>query len=136
MWPDQPEYRPTKWLPGASFRVAITSEYLGVGYIIGPKTAGTIFAGGVFSWLVLMPAIRFFGESLTGPLYPSTIPISQMDAGRIVVELRSPDRRGCRGRCGTHHTGSNAADDCERAHPGLKDIRAQRAAGSGAVQPA
>ena len=54
MWPDQPEYLP-KWLPGASFRAAITSEYLGVGYIIGPKTAGTIFAGGVFSWLVLMP---------------------------------------------------------------------------------
>src|SRR5450432_3470824 len=54
MWPGQPEYRP-KWLPGSSFRAAVTSEYLGVGYIIGPKTAGTIFAGGVFSWLVLMP---------------------------------------------------------------------------------
>src|SRR5271167_4638695 len=70
MWPIQPEYQP-KWLPGASFRAAITSEYLGVGYIIGPKTAGTIFAGGVFSWLVLIPAIRFFGQSLPGPLYPS-----------------------------------------------------------------
>src|SRR5882757_7383520 len=82
MWPGQPEYQP-KWLPGASFRAAITSEYLGVGYIIGPKTAGTIFAGGVFSWLVLMPAIKFFGQNMPGPLYPSTIPIAQMSPDQI-----------------------------------------------------
>src|ERR1700693_4475762 len=70
MWPGQPEYRPA-WLPGASFRAAITSEYLGVGYIIGPRVAGTLFAGGVISWLVIMPAIQFFG-SLSGnvALYP------------------------------------------------------------------
>ncbi len=61
MWPSQPEYQPP-WLPGASFRAAITSEYLGSGYIIGPRVAGTLFAGGVISWLVLMPAIRFFGS--------------------------------------------------------------------------
>src|SRR5882762_1966577 len=29
IWPGQPEYRPN-WLPGASFRAAVTSEYLGV----------------------------------------------------------------------------------------------------------
>src|SRR6202044_1966028 len=78
MWPGQPEYRP-KWLPGSSFRAAITSEYLGVGYIIGPRVSGTLFAGGVISWLVLMPAIKFFGSlSPTVPLYPSTVPIPQM----------------------------------------------------------
>ena len=44
MWPSQPEYQPA-WLPGASFRAAVTSEYLGVGYIIGPRVAGTLFAG-------------------------------------------------------------------------------------------
>src|SRR6202167_5018028 len=56
MWPEQPEHQP-KWLPGASFRAAVTSEYLGVGYIIGPRVAGTLFAGGGISWLVLMPPI-------------------------------------------------------------------------------
>ena len=77
-WPEQPEYRPS-WLPGASFRAAITSEYLGVGYIIGPNVAGIFFAGGVFSWLVLMPAIKFFGSlAPNSALYPSTIPIPQM----------------------------------------------------------
>jgi putative OPT family oligopeptide transporter len=72
-----PTYNP-KWLPGASLRAAITPEYLGVGYIIGPRIAGVIFAGGVFSWLVMMPAIKFFGSLVPTPIYPSTIPIAQM----------------------------------------------------------
>ncbi len=76
-WPATPTYDP-KWLPGSSIRANVTSEYLGVGYIIGPRIAGTIFAGGVFSWLVLMPAIKFFGAGLTQPVYPGTVPISAM----------------------------------------------------------
>jgi putative OPT family oligopeptide transporter len=74
-----PTYNP-KFLPGASLRAAITPEYLGVGYIIGPKIAGVIFAGGVFSWLVMMPAIQFFGSLVPTPIYPSTIPIAQMSS--------------------------------------------------------
>ena len=76
-WPGTPNYEP-KWLPGSAIRADATPEYLGVGYIIGPRVAGTIFAGGVFSWLVLMPAIHFFGAHFTGPIYPGTQPISQM----------------------------------------------------------
>src|ERR1700688_3402821 len=67
LWPGQPDYQP-KWLPGASFRMTITSEYLGVGYIIGSRVSGILFAGGIISWLVIMPAIRFYGQNLTGPL--------------------------------------------------------------------
>src|SRR5204863_5344840 len=67
----------------ASLRAAITSEYLGVGYIIGPKIAGVIFAGGVFSWLVMMPAIKFFGSLVPTPIYPSTIPIAQMSSDQL-----------------------------------------------------
>jgi uncharacterized oligopeptide transporter (OPT) family protein len=82
-WPSQPEYQP-KWFPGASFRAAVTSEYLGVGYIIGPKVAGILFAGGIVSWLVVMPAIKFFGQ-LAGntPIYPSTVPIPQMTPDQL-----------------------------------------------------
>ncbi|MCS6805190.1 MAG: oligopeptide transporter, OPT family [Acidobacteriota bacterium] len=76
-WPGRPTWNPEKY-PGSSVRADATSEYLGVGYIIGPKIAGIIFAGGVFSWLVLMPAIKFFGSALTTPLYPGTIPIKDM----------------------------------------------------------
>jgi putative OPT family oligopeptide transporter len=90
MWPGQPEYRPN-WLPGASFRAAITSEYLGVGYIIGPRVSGTLFAGGVISWLVLMPAIKFFGSlSPTLPLYPSTIPIPLMTPDQLWASYIRP----------------------------------------------
>ena len=67
-----------QWYPGASFRATTTSEYLGVGYIIGPRIAGIIFAGGVFAWMVVMPAIKFFGSHATGPSHPSTIPIADM----------------------------------------------------------
>ncbi|MHB1021645.1 MAG: OPT family oligopeptide transporter [Acidobacteriaceae bacterium] len=76
-WPSTPNYEP-KWLPGAAIRADATPEYLGVGYIIGARVAGTIFAGGVFSWLVVMPAIYFFGSHFPGAIYPGTRPIAQM----------------------------------------------------------
>jgi putative OPT family oligopeptide transporter len=77
-----PTYNPS-FMPGASLRAATTSEYLGVGYIIGPRIAGVIFAGGVFSWLVMMPAIKFFGSLVPTPIYPSTIPIAQMTSDQL-----------------------------------------------------
>lgn len=81
-WPGTPEYQPdfgaNHVLKGASIKADATSEYLGVGYIIGPKVAGIMFAGGVFSWLVLMPLLYFFGKYAQTPIYPGTVPISQM----------------------------------------------------------
>jgi putative OPT family oligopeptide transporter len=79
---EQPQYNPS-WMSGASFRATTTSEYLGVGYIIGPRIAGTIFAGGVFSWLVMMPAIKIFGSLVPTPIYPGTIPIAQMTSDQL-----------------------------------------------------
>ncbi len=76
-WPDTPDYQP-QWLKGAAIRADATPEYLGVGYIIGPRIAGVIFAGGVFSWLVIMPAIYFFGSHFPQAIYPGTKPIAQM----------------------------------------------------------
>ena len=87
VWPDQPDYQPDLGkqhiLKGAAIRVDAVPEYLGVGYIIGARVAGTMFAGGVFSWLVLMPAIYFFGSHLPGALYPATKPIAQMSPGEL-----------------------------------------------------
>ncbi|MDR3750659.1 MAG: oligopeptide transporter, OPT family [Terracidiphilus sp.] len=81
-WPGTPEFQPDfgpqHILKGASIKADATPEYLGVGYIIGPRTSGVIFAGGVFSWLVLMPLIYFFGKGLPHPIYPGTVPIAQM----------------------------------------------------------
>ena len=118
MWPSQPDYQP-KWLPGASFRANVTSEYLGVGYIIGPRVSGTLFAGGVISWLVIMPAIKFFG-SLGGnlPLYPSTIPIALMTPTGFVGQLHSPHGRGRSRRFGLDHPDQDAPDNFFRAQRG------------------
>ncbi len=77
VWPSTPAYNPD-WLKGGSFRANTTTEYLGVGYIIGPRIAGVIFSGGVFAWLVVMPAIKFFGSHLTTNLYPGTKLIADM----------------------------------------------------------
>ena len=86
-WPDTPNYQPDfgrqHILKGAAVRLDAVPEYLGVGYIIGTRVAGTMFAGGVFSWLVLMPAIYFFGSHLTGPLYPAVKPVAQMSPGEM-----------------------------------------------------
>jgi len=46
-----------KWLPSATVNAEITPEYLGVGYIIGPRVAGELVAGGVLAWLCLIPLI-------------------------------------------------------------------------------
>ena len=46
-----------KYFPAAKISGEITPEYLGVGYIIGPRIAGTLVAGGVLSWLVFNPLL-------------------------------------------------------------------------------
>jgi putative OPT family oligopeptide transporter len=46
-----------KYLPSASIAGEITPEYLGVGYIIGPKIAGILVAGGVLAAFALTPLL-------------------------------------------------------------------------------
>jgi len=128
LWPGQPEYQP-KWLPGASFRAAITSEYLGVGYIIGPRVAGTLFAGGVISWLVLMPAIRFFGSLAPGAaLYPSTVPIPQMSPDDLWATYIRPMGAGAVAAAGLITLVKTLPTIISALGAGLKDVRAKHAA--------
>jgi OPT family oligopeptide transporter len=47
----------SKFFPAARVSGEITPEYLGVGYIIGPKISGVLVAGGVLSWLVFNPLL-------------------------------------------------------------------------------
>ncbi len=46
-----------KYLPSARLNGEITPEYMGVGYIIGPKISGILVAGGVLSSFVLIPLL-------------------------------------------------------------------------------
>ncbi len=88
-WPGTPDYQP-QWFKGAAIRADVTPEYLGVGYIIGPRIAGLLFAGGIFSWLVLMPTIYFFGSHFPQAIYPGTKPIAQMSPSDLWASYVRP----------------------------------------------
>ncbi len=53
---------------------------LGVGYIIGPRIAGQMLAGGLLGWLVLIPMISFFGAGSKDTIFPAEAPIAELDA--------------------------------------------------------
>ncbi len=132
-WTSQPESRPS-WFQGASFRAAITSEYLGVGYIIGPRVAGLLFAGGIISWLVIMPAISFYGQ-LAGntPLYPSTIPIPQMTPDQIWGSYIRPMGAGAVAAAGLITLLRTLPTIISALRAGLKDVRSEGAGESSAA---
>ena len=77
-----------KAVPGEiSFRIKSFAGEIGtqiypavmsVGFICGPRISSYMFGGGILSWLVLIPMIVLFGETLT--LYPGTQPIGEMFA--------------------------------------------------------
>ena len=46
-----------KFWPAAATRADITPEYLGVGYIIGPRIAGVLVAGSVLAWWAMIPLL-------------------------------------------------------------------------------
>jgi putative OPT family oligopeptide transporter len=82
-WKDVPEKVFGVPFKAGSVSCEISPELVGVGYIIGPYLGGLMAAGGVLSYLVLIPLIRFFGEGLTAPLAPGTVLISAMSPGQI-----------------------------------------------------
>ncbi|MBC1886933.1 oligopeptide transporter, OPT family [Listeria booriae] len=56
---------------------------LGVGFIIGPKIAGQMVAGGLMASLVLIPAIAFFGAGSSDIIFPATEALKTLDASMI-----------------------------------------------------
>ena len=68
----------------ASVSVESSPALLGVGYIIGPRIASIMAAGGVLAYLVLIPMISFFGRYLGATVVPpGTTPIGEMDPDGI-----------------------------------------------------
>ncbi|MFO0592137.1 MAG: oligopeptide transporter, OPT family [Polyangiaceae bacterium] len=68
---------------GASIGGELSPEMMGVGYIIGPKTANQMMAGGVLAYLVLIPLIAFFGDAVSVPIFPATKLIANMSPNEI-----------------------------------------------------
>lgn len=82
-WRDVPAKVFGKPFSAASVSAEISPELLGVGYIIGPRIASIMCAGGALAYLVLIPMIKFFGESLAEPLAPGTTLIRDMGPDQI-----------------------------------------------------
>ena len=70
-------------LKGGSVGAEISPELLGVGYIIGPRIASIMCAGGVLAYLLLIPLIKFFGDALSVPLAPGAKLIHDMSPNQI-----------------------------------------------------
>ncbi len=64
------------------FSMDCTPALLGVGFIIGPRVAATVFVGGAIGWWVIIPLISLFGQSQT-PIFPGTVPVYSMDANDL-----------------------------------------------------
>ncbi len=82
-WKDVPSKVFGPPFKAGSLSAEISPALLGVGYIIGPRIASIMCAGGVLAYLVLIPAIKFFGEGMTTALPPGTVPISEMEPDAI-----------------------------------------------------
>ena len=77
-----------KGYAGGSVALEVSPELLGVGYIIGPRVASLAFAGGVLSYLVLIPGIQFFAQGSTTADFGELgigvdMPISHMSPGQV-----------------------------------------------------
>jgi putative OPT family oligopeptide transporter len=82
-WKDVPEKLFGPPLKGGSVGVEISPELLGVGFIIGPRIASIMCAGGVLAYLLLIPLIKFFGDALPVPLAPGAKLIHDMSPNQI-----------------------------------------------------
>lgn len=61
---------------GAGVGMDVLPALVGVGYICGPRISSYMLAGGVMSWLVLMPVISLFGGGAV--VFPAHDPISTL----------------------------------------------------------
>ncbi len=72
LWPEEPDVPIHTGSYRTSVGGSLTPELLGVGYIIGPKVAAVMLAGGTVGWGVIIPLIYLFGEGSPVPVAPET----------------------------------------------------------------
>ncbi len=83
LWPEK-IYLSLPILKKAKLGMEPTPALLGVGFILGPRIGAIMVAGGILSWLGIIPLIAYFGESISSPLFPEIdLTIAQMTAYQI-----------------------------------------------------
>jgi putative OPT family oligopeptide transporter len=83
LWKDTPEKVFGAPLKSGSISCEISPELLGVGYIIGPRISSIMMAGGVLSYCLLIPLIKFFGEGMSTILPPGHKLIAEMSPNEV-----------------------------------------------------
>jgi putative OPT family oligopeptide transporter len=89
-WKEYPTKVFGKPFEAGSISIENNPALLGVGYIIGPRISSIMVAGGVLSFLVLIPAIKYFGGGWMTPLAPETthlikdMTVTQIQKGYIL----------------------------------------------------
>ncbi|MCC7466742.1 MAG: oligopeptide transporter, OPT family, partial [Saprospiraceae bacterium] len=109
-----------KYLPAARLSGEITPEYLGVGYIIGPRIAGVLVAGGVLAWLGLIP--------LLATLVPPDVIAAQLDKLDLMDATQTSARFGWDPAT---QTMTNLSEAVYRAY--IRQIGAGAVAGAGFI---
>lgn len=110
-----------RFFPSARVSGEITPEYMGVGYIIGPKISGVLVAGGVLSWLALIP--------LLSSLVPADIIAGQLHKLGYIADLTKPG--GSMGWDPVTHDFSNWSDAVYKAY--IRQIGAGAVAAGGFI---
>ena len=111
-----------RYFPSANLSADITPEYLGVGYIIGPRIAGVLVAGGVLSWLVLIP--------LLSSLIPDTVIAAQQVKLGLIHDIAQANR-GAGGWNPVTHSFTDKAEAIYRAY--IRQIGAGAVAAGGFI---
>ncbi|MCU0420442.1 MAG: oligopeptide transporter, OPT family [Cyclobacteriaceae bacterium] len=75
-----------KFWPSATINGEITPEYLGVGYIIGPRIGGVLVAGSVLAWWAFIPLLSTL-------VSPDIIALQLVKLGYL-ADLNTPGGRG------------------------------------------
>ena len=133
--------------PNATMNVDISPEYMGVGYVIGPRIAGTMFAGGVLSWLVLLPLLSILGAYIPVPFPPihpnfannpaTGLPfkISEMAPAQLWSAYIRYIGAGAVLAAGLITLGAHAADDHRVGARRVEGLRRRRRRGGAACAP-
>jgi putative OPT family oligopeptide transporter len=87
LWPGEVDLR-VPVIPKAQIGIEPTPALIGVGYILGYRVAAIMVAGGLLSWLGLIPIIAHFGGGLGGYLFPQ--PLAPPGGPFLIGEMTAP----------------------------------------------
>jgi putative OPT family oligopeptide transporter len=132
-WHPEPGSKlPDNVLRGGSVHLENNPALLGVGYIIGPYIAAIMFGGGVLSYLILIPLIKYFGSLATSPLAPAVGKnIADMSPGEIRGEYILYIGAGAVTAAGIISLGRSLPTIVHGLKSGLADLRGSSAGADG-----